>query len=85
MVLEREDDRILGGLESTLSDGLDYILRRSKRRRTLVFSSDTHVTARRLVAERQHQTCDPNVTFTHKSLKEDRVTNCRTLLTLQRP
>lgn len=30
MVLEREDDRILGGLESTLGDGLDYILRHSK-------------------------------------------------------
>lgn len=42
MVLEREDDRILGGLESTLGDGLDYILRHSKRTRALVFSSDTH-------------------------------------------
>lgn len=50
VVLEREDDRILGGLESTLGDGLDYILRHSKRTRTLVFSSDTHVTTRRLVA-----------------------------------
>lgn len=32
-----------------------------------------------------HQKCDPNVTFTHKSPEEDRVTNCRTLLTPQRP
>lgn len=38
MVLEGEDDRILGGLESALSDGLNHILRGTKTRRTLSFS-----------------------------------------------
>lgn len=38
MVLEGEDDRILGGLESTLSDGLNHILQGTKTRRTLLFS-----------------------------------------------
>lgn len=38
VVLEGEDDRILGGLESTLSDGLNHILQHIKTTRTLLFS-----------------------------------------------
>lgn len=59
MVLEGEDDRILGGLESTLSDGLNHILQGTETRRTLSFSrhrryeQQTQTSETKLVAARR--------------------------------
>lgn len=69
MVLEREDDRILGGLESTLGDGLDYILqeKQEKTRTCVQLGYTLQPGGLRPCSERQHQKRDPpNVTFTHK-------------------
>lgn len=71
MVLKREDDRILGGLESTLSDGLNHILQHIKIRRTLQLSSHRGCKQQRRIpglgsirslwhcSEQQHQRVTP--------------------------
>lgn len=78
MVLEREDERILGGLERTLSDGLNHILQRIKTRRTLLFSchrcykQETQISEMKLVAVRRAASpkYDPNGTFTHRQQRK---------------
>lgn len=84
MVLEGEDDRILGGLESALGDGLNYILQHIRIR----ISSDRSVhrwfamkTKLQAAAPEYGPKRDPGPAVT----KGDGVTDCRSRSTLPRP